>query len=695
VQAILGGTCPGRYQLACPGSYARVDQSPITEGLSRFSLTLFFQPWLVGWKQAGHVQSIVSTFDAASHTGFAAVINVEEEIEFYVGLGNGNVEVIKSGFRPVCKDWVQLAIRAEDKVFQADVAPRVEHTGQQSPKATQIRHRLRAPIKVSRGPLLFAASFAEDSTHAVERPTAFFNGRIARPTITTFDDTPVTLADWDFSIDPNSDLIHDVSGKETHGKLVNAPTRAVKSHDYDYSTVDWTRATSGYGAIHFHQDDLDDAEWATDFTITVPKDVRSGVYAVELTSRTVKDMVPFFVRPTAETAVKGAKVAIVLPTFTYLAYGNEKLWDAHRSSGYDPIPYPDFDGEHFLKSRRRPDLGASCYDVHVDGHGHVYSSGKRPLMNMRPDYVGYFYNRPQELGADIFIIALMEKEKIAYEVLTDDDIQAGGVHTLKSFDVILTGSHPEYPTWKTFSAYREYTRDGGRLMYMGGNGFYWVAGNDSDKSAWRIEIRRGHEGARTYTGEEGEHHLSTDGQMGGLWRSRGLACNRLTGVGFCGDGAFDGVPFHQTPEGEDPRYAWVFRGIEADEPIGAQGFGGPASGNEVDKFDLQNGSPNTAVVLATTLGHPEWFEIEPLEIRFPFQHPVGVRGSETREIRSDMVLLETARGGQVFSVGSINWYNAMVWNNFDNSAAKVTLNVLRHFLDQASMSCGVASLSRS
>jgi hypothetical protein len=619
------------------------------------------------------------------------VINAEEEVEFWVGLGDGVVEVIGSGFRPLCKDWVRLAVRVWGDVFCADVEPRVEHVGRESPQATRVERVLRGSVKIGDGPLLFAASLAEDprTVSAEGRPCAFFNGRIARPTIATLDGTnPVTLADWDFSLEPGGDVVYDVSGRNHHGKLVNAPTRAVKSHDYDYSTVDWTKASAGYGAIHFHEDDLDDAEWATDFTITVPKHVRSGVYAVELTASpssdaVVKDLVPFFVRPTAETAVKDAKVAVVLPTFTYLAYGNEKMWDASRSSSFDPIPYPDFDGEHFLKSRRRPDLGASCYDVHADGHGHVYSSAKRPLINVRPDYVGYFYNRPQELAADLFIIALLEKENIPYEVLTDDDLQARGVEALEPFDVVLTGSHPEYPTWETYSAYRQYTQGGGRLMYMGGNGFYWVTGNDRERSAWRVEIRRGHEGNRTYTGEAGEQHLSCDGQIGGLWRSRGLPCNALTGVGFCADGSFDGVPFHRTPAGKDARYAWIFDGIDADEPIGTQGFGGPSSGNEVDKFDVRNGSPASAVVLATTLGHPDCFEIEPLDVPFPFQHPVAVRGSQTREIRSDMVLLQTAGGGQVFSVGSINWYNAMAWNNFDNSAAMVTLNVLRRFLDQA------------
>jgi hypothetical protein len=129
-------------------------------------------------------------------------------------------------------------------------------------------------VKIGDGPLLFAASLAEDprTVSAEGRPCAFFNGSIARPTIATLDGTnPVTLADWDSSLEPGGDMVYDVSGRNHHGKLVNAPTRAVKSHDYDYSTVDWTKASAGYGAIHFHEDDLDDAEWETDFTITVPK----------------------------------------------------------------------------------------------------------------------------------------------------------------------------------------------------------------------------------------------------------------------------------------------------------------------------------------------------------------------------------------------------------------------------------------
>ena len=47
--------------------------------------------------------------------------------------------------------------------------------------------------------------------------------------------------------------------KIRHGTLINAAVRAVTSHNWDASSTDWTRASYGYGAIHFHDDDLDDA----------------------------------------------------------------------------------------------------------------------------------------------------------------------------------------------------------------------------------------------------------------------------------------------------------------------------------------------------------------------------------------------------------------------------------------------------
>ena len=69
-------------------------------------------------------------------------------------------------------------------------------------------------------------------------------------------------------------------------------------HNWRGVETNWQHAPQEYGAIHFHDDDLDDARWDVDFEFQVPTDLRSAVYAVKLTSEEGdEDYVPFFVRP--------------------------------------------------------------------------------------------------------------------------------------------------------------------------------------------------------------------------------------------------------------------------------------------------------------------------------------------------------------------------------------------------------------
>src|ERR1700734_2051785 len=112
--------------------------------------------------------------------------------------------------------------------------------------------------------------------------------------------------------------------------------QAVKGFDWDGSEPDFAKVNFGYGAIHFHEDDLDYTRWSTDFSITIPSPVRSGAYALEVkTQDSISDMITFFVRPNPAST---NKVALVLSTFTYLAYANEYMWDQTRSSA---IVVPD------------------------------------------------------------------------------------------------------------------------------------------------------------------------------------------------------------------------------------------------------------------------------------------------------------------------------------------------------------------
>lgn len=114
-----------------------------------------------------------------------------------------------------------------------------------------------------------------------------------------------TLLNLDFSLDIPIDQVRDVSGNDRHGTLINA------------SQNDGTRASYGYGAIHFHDDDLDDASWDTSFELQIPPSPRSGCYGVHVDDGVTQDIITFFVRPDLDTE-KPPPIALVMPTFTYM-----------------------------------------------------------------------------------------------------------------------------------------------------------------------------------------------------------------------------------------------------------------------------------------------------------------------------------------------------------------------------------------
>lgn len=515
----------------------------------------------------------------------------------------------------------------------------------------------------------------------VDMDDGFFNGRIEDVTIRALGAQGHTqvLAQYDFSREMASDSIFDVSRNSRHGYLINAPTRAVRGHNWDGKEVDWTKATYGYGAIHFHEDDLDDAQWETDFEIKLPADLRSGAYAVEVESigqPHVRDDITFFVRPRPDSS---ARIAVVLSTFTYLAYANERMFDQTIPSHLAvPGEIQILEDENYKKMLRRRDLGHSLYDVHRDLSGTVFSSSKRPLLNVRPGYEHWAFRRPREFSADLLMIGFLEQLSLPYDVCLDHDLHTDGIEAIARYSTLITGSHPEYPTIETLDAYSEFQRRGGSLLYLGGNGFYWVAAVDPARPH-RVEVRRGDQGVRTFALPGGEHHHSLTGAKGGLWRSRGRQANYLVGLGCCGEGIGPGVPYKRSAKSYNPEWAWAFSGIDPSlELLGVNGFGGGASGDEIDRFDAANGSPAGGTVLATSIGHSDDFGLFPEDCQFPM---VNTLGTQTDLVRSDIVAYYTSFGGLVFSVGSINWYCSLAWDSYNNEIARLTENVIRKTLD--------------
>ncbi len=511
---------------------------------------------------------------------------------------------------------------------------------------------------------------------------AFFNGRLEDPAIIGGlhdGEVPIEpaalecLAWWDFSAEIPSARIIDRGPHGLHGALRNLPTRAVRGSYWTGAETNWRHAPRDYAAIHFHEDDLYDCGWETDFSVDIPDGLASGVYGVRLRCGDTQDIVPIYVLP--PKGVTNHRIVFLASTFTYQIYGNHQRGNADdafraRQEAWGAYPW---------NADQHPEYAASTYNKHPDGSGVCYSSLRRPLLTMRPGYITYLDQRGSGLRhfpADTHLVDWLTQKGIGFDVVTDHDLDREGVALLRPYPAVVTGSHPEYHTPNTLDALEDYVGGGGRLAYLGGNGFYWRIAN-SEAVPDVVEVRRAEGGIRAWAAEPGEYFHALDGGYGGLWRRNGRPPQRLCGVGFSSQGLFEGSYYRRMPDATDPRAAWIFDGI-ADETLGDFGLsGGGAAGFELDRADFALGTPPNALILARSEAHQKHFVAVPEEL---LTHVTTVTGERPKDlIRAEIVYFETVAGGAVFSTGSITFCGSLSYNGYDNNVSRMLENVLRRF----------------
>jgi len=481
------------------------------------------------------------------------------------------------------------------------------------------------------------------------------------------------MAAWDFSREIPSQSVIDIGPHGCHGRLVNLPTRAVVGARWFGAEMCWRHAPRDYAAIHFHADDLGDCGWEPSFTWTVPDDLPSGAYVLHLTCAEGEDWLPLYVLP--KRTGPFAPIAFLASTFTYQAYANHARASTDeayfaRVRDWGAFPYnPD----------QHPLYGRSMYNVHLDGSGISFSSRRRPVLTMRPGFLTF--NDPKGSGlrhypADTHLLGWLAAKGLACDIITDEDLDDEGVALLKPYRAVLTGSHPEYHTSGTLDALATYTREGGRLAYLGGNGFYWRVARDK-AMPWAIELRRAEGGIRTWAAEPGEYYHQLDGQYGGLWRRNRRPPQALAGVGFSGQGLFEGTYYRLLPAAREPRFAWMFDGVNEDI-LGDYGLsGGGAAGFELDRAEIALGTPIDAVILARSENPPASFYTVPEEV---LAGPRTVYGEPVDALtRGEIVYFETRGGGAVFSVGSITFCGSLWRNGWEGPVSRLLENVVRRF----------------
>ena len=691
----VGGSYQGRRQRTDAGSFLRVADHPKLRTLESFTVLALIWPTTPEKPD----QCLVAKWAPQSRAGFRFELAGPEGVSLTIGDGAGGVARVVSGKLLLSRRWYLVAAAYDAAKGEIAVVQRPLQKWPHTDDMAEVNAGVEVAMAVGEGPLLMAG--ATDADGIVDD---HYNGKIDSPMLLDAALPPGTLEGalvrpvphairrhivgaWDFSKEIPGTRALDSGPNGLHGELVHLPARAMKGWNWNGDTIRWTERPEHYGAIHFHDDDLYDSAWESDFSLTVPDGLRPGAYAAHVEvgdaeDGTEEDYITFFVRSPRRRnggAVR-PKVAFLVPTASYMAYAND-----HTPSDGEPTEMVigrllTFQPSDIYINEHR-ELGLALYDTHSDGSGVCYSSYLRPILNMRPKYQSWLGGHGSGLwqfNADTHLIDWLEHEGYDYDVITDEDLHGEGAAVLEPYQVLLTGTHPEYHSKRMSDALMAWLDRGGRLMYLGANGWYW-------RIAWHeelpgvIEVRRAEDGTRTWAAEPGEYYHSFTGEFGGLWRRNGRAPNEVVGLGFTAQG-FDLCSYYRrTAESYEPRLKFIFAGVE-EEIIGDFGLvGGGAAGLELDGADHDLGTPPNLVVLARSENHTDLILLvnEESAVTTP-----DMTGSQNDKIRADLAFFETPAGGAVFSTGSIAWCGSLSHGGYDNNISRITRNVLNRFLER-------------
>ncbi len=229
------------------------------------------------------------------------------------------------------------------------------------------------------------------------------------------------------------------------------------------------------------------------------------------------------------------------------------------------------------------------------------------------------------------LLGWLERQGYDYDLYADYQLHSG-LLDLTAYRVLILNTHPEYWSEGMYRAVKRWVfEQGGRLMYLGGNGLNCA-----------IEYLDGGTRMRCLNqwpaGYESRFHHQVESEA------------NLLGVVYSDPGAMTVAPY----EVLEPDH-WVFAGtgLKKGDLFGRktlhERYGDGASGHETDKISAS--SPTNVQLLA--------------------------RGLNPDEGGAHLVYFETTGSGAVFSAGSITYPSALLC---DLPTSAITLNVLQRFM---------------
>jgi N,N-dimethylformamidase len=391
--------------------------------------------------------------------------------------------------------------------------------------------------------------------------------------------------------------------------------------DFTQTGVRWNR--TGYPSVHPQQ------------LLRAPQ--RSGLYY--LWGRTLSGRqfsFPWVVAP----AKPSSEIAVL---------ANTNTWNAYNSFG---------GRSNYINPAGLPPTPTVCARLDLER----YTSAVSVWMASDEGYLPLSFQRP-ELGNDIFdntpwdgrgpeqpiegrmqcgqapgewrLLAWLEREGFAYDYYADAQLHEGTLN-LDAYRVLLVGVHPEYWSRTMFDRVEAWVHNGGRLIYLGGNGFNCEVEFSSDGTRMRCLSHEDLEDNKA-TGNESRMHRTHKPE------------SSLAGVAFSNPGAMTAAPYRVLSASH---WSFADTGLRDGDLFGHQSLHervpGGASGHETDK--LMPNSPSSILHLA--------------------------QGTNPESGGADMVTFRLGKG-EVFSTGSITWVSSLFPSD---EVSRITRNVLCRFL---------------
>jgi len=416
------------------------------------------------------------------------------------------------------------------------------------------------------------------------------------------------------------EFIRNLGWYDEHGP--RATMQVVPDGDYSQSGVRWNK--QGYN-IAVHNQYLE-------------APARSGLYYFQAsTAGGAKFSFPWIVAPAKPTA----RLAVLASNIT---------WNAYNSFGgrSNYIHTDQLPATPTVNSRQ--ELARYSADfVQYGGQNYL------PLSFDRPEPINHIDPKEEVTDpiegraachiapAEWRLLGWLEREGFDYDFYAETQLD-GGQLDLANYRVLILSTHPEYWSHKMYQRLKRWVfEEGGRLLYLGGNGLNCEVEFLHDMANEKLETAA----MVVQNGDDREvKRLGLDSRM----HQRRESEANLLGVVFTETGAMTAAPFRVIDEKH-----WVFAGtgLKQGEIFGRNGLHrrceGGASGHETDK--VSSSSPKNVHLLA--------------------------KGMNRDEGGADMIYFDTPSGGQVFSASSITWPTCLL---VDEQCSKITANVIKRFL---------------